>query len=264
MPPTQPSSLRRSARLQQISLRPLQPIGPNRERMSLATNQSNPLPKEADLLPESPHATSFIRQPRDGIYRDPKQPLYRIVRPKGPKPPAWLAPYIQMFMSDGMGQIREWADVLSLWLRYESMDGYIEVEGTSRNVNGRMDALTDWLVLNRDPHWRPDFTQYDSVFLNDELQHYWRSIYPSWFTTSSLASDDGGQWKDWLLTGKSGWLDIMASFFFTGRVGCEECDMPGSDARVELNCPYEWYGQLDELKRVLTRVLYGVTLQQTW
>jgi hypothetical protein len=262
MPPTQSQlhrtherPVRRSSRLKNLSPQPLPP-SPEHEHGQLTAEQSDSVAR-ADHLPSDPAAlASFFRQVRCGVYPSHCPIVYRLIRPKGKKVPKWLAPYLKMFMSDGMKQIQQWVDVLSLWLLFESRNGFVEVEGTPRCLEGRMEILADWLEANRSPTWRPDVDHSSSVYLNEELVLYWRSNYPLWFSTSSFTSRDG-EWQDWLLNGKCGWLDILASFFFTGRVGVEDFEMPGSDTSVDLYCPHTWYDQLRELTKVLTRLVHG-------
>jgi hypothetical protein len=192
----------------------------------------------------------------------PPTPIYHSIVIPDCEVPQWLQPYVDMFMADGMGQLRNWTNTLSLWLLYESKGGYPEVEGPLRT---QMEDVSIWARMGRDPDWRPATSQYDSISLNQDLQAFWDSICPSWYSRRwSFRSLDEGPWQDWRFLGKTGFLDLFAAFFFVGRTGVEECEMPGAEGRAELNCPHEWYDRLDDLSRILTRLIHGYTEVTTY
>jgi hypothetical protein len=170
-----------------------------------------------------------------------------------------------MFMSEGLNQHRLWVKALSMWLLYESRGGYVEVEGVTKCVGyGQTQDLADWVALGRNPLWRPVGGAADSMDLNEELDVFWDTTIPGWFDRFSYRSpEDNDRWTDWQLVGKSGFLDIFAAFFFTGRVGCTEWEMPGMEAMEELNCPWQWLDKVDDLYNILSRVVHGHTYTET-
>lgn len=258
----------------------LQPLSPGSSQLACINHgRSSPSTDDGDpfLL-----ATSLARIRDDGyrpcprdespprIYiptsppNHPRPIVYEIVVPQGCPVPTWLQPHVQMFMSDGLNQLRPWVDALSLWLLYESRGGYVEVEGHPGTADKRTQDLVTWVSMSRDPLWRPQTTQYDSEDLHDELRIFWESIWPPWFSALSYRSPEGGHWVDWQLVGKSGFLDIFASFFFAGRVGCSECEMPGPEAMAELDFPWEWYCRVDDLTQILSRLVHGHTYTESF
>jgi hypothetical protein len=184
----------------------------------------------------------------------PAVPCFYVSLPRK-KPPQWLRVYIDMFTSDGLSQVKSWTRLLSLWIKLEAKFDFLEVEGDfgTRELPW-MNAVICWRAEGRDPAWRPQECEGDSHNEEHKLLHFWSCTMPPWYSNGS-AKDSGGFWEDWRLVGKSGWLDILASVFFAGRLGCTMYPMPGAEAKLPLEVSSVWYGLVAQLIHLFVRLL---------
>jgi hypothetical protein len=161
-------------------------------------------------------------------------------------PPEWLAQYLDMFMTDGLSQIKAWSILLSLWIQLEAKSGFVEAEGNfGAKDHPWVQTLIFWRAEGRNPEWRPAQDDYDSPEQEDALHEFWMSVF--WIGERN--------WEDLKLVGKSGWLDVLACLFFAGRLGCEGFPMPGADATLDLSVSCRWLEMVGCLVRIFTHLL---------